>query len=524
MRRGRSALGLACAGLMLLAAPVSASFHLIKVREIYPAGNASYVVLQMHEPGEYLVAGHHLVFHKPDGSVDHDFVLPNNASITSPNNATVLVAGPGYGAAFPSGPSADDLDSQLNLSASGGAICWTESTPPDCVAWGNFTGPLPAHVPAFTVGSPASPSGVTAGKAIRRTIAPNCPTLLEGADDSEDSATDFSEQTPNPRNNASAVTEMACASIPPQAAIDSKPPKSTNATSAAFTYHSTPLGAEFECKLDAAAFASCESDGIEYPGPLGDGSHTFQVRAKNGNGTGGAASYTWTVDTAPPSASIATKPANPSAGGSASFTYGSTEINSTFQCSLAKEGQGDSFSSCPTSGKTYTALANGTYTFKVRATDQAGNQSTPASYTWEVDNSLADTTPPETTLGSRPADPSGSSTAFFAYASNEPGSTFECRLDAAGFAPCPATGATYAGLAEGAHSFQVRAIDPSSNADPSPAGYSFSVVLAPPTLAPPTSTPTAKPGINWRKRCRRLKSKKARKRCLRRHHVTSARG
>jgi hypothetical protein len=504
---------LVCAGLALFATPAFATFHLMKVREVYPGGTGSYVELQMLAFGENLVGTHHLVSYNSNGSVADDFQLPNNVA-PSANNATILITGPGYAAAFPSGPATDEADANMNLSASGGAVCWTEGSPPDCVAWGNFTGPLPSHEPPLVVGNPASPSGVTAGKALRRTIAPNCSTLLESADDSDDSATDFSEQTPNPRDNASPITETSCSLA--MAVIDFKPANPTNATSASFTYHSEPSGAEFECKLDAAAYAACEPEGIEYAGPLASGSHTFSVRAKNSQGTGTPASYTWTIDLTPPTATVNAHPANPSPGGSAAFTYGSNEANSTFECSLVLEGQADSFSSCPATGITYNSLANGMYTFKVRATDKAGNQGSAAAFSWEVDNSLADTTPPETTILSKPPDPSSSSTATFTYASNEPGSTFECALDGA-FAACPATGISYSGLAEGAHTFQVRAIDSSSNVDPSPAGYSFSVVLAPPVITPPPPTP--KPSINWKKRCRRLKSHKARKRCLRRHHV-----
>ena len=65
----------------------------------------------------------------------------------------------------------------------------------------------------------------------------------------------------------------------------------------------------------------------------------------------------------------------------------------------------------------------------------AANQADPAEFSWEVDTSLADTTPPETTIISKPTDPTNSSTAYFTYESNEPGSTFECKLDAAASQP-----------------------------------------------------------------------------------------
>lgn len=48
--------------------------------------------------------------------------------------------------------------------------------------------------------------------------------------------------------------------------------------------------------------------------------------------------------------------------------------------------------------------------------------------------------------------------ASFEFASNETGSTFQCRLDNAGFAPCTSP-QIYLGLAAGNHIFQVAAID-----------------------------------------------------------------
>jgi hypothetical protein len=495
--RARLALPLAVLIAALVAVPAAqASFHLMKVREVYPAGDASYVELQMYSAGEYLVAGHHLVAYDAGGSVASDFSLPSNVSISSPNNATVLIADSGYAAAFPGGPAADETDAGLNLAAAGGAVCWTDGSPPDCVAWGNFTGPLPAHVPPLVVGSPASPAGVSAGKALRRSIAPACPTFLEEGDDSDDSSADFSAVTPQPRANASAVTETPC--VLPTATIDSKPANPTKSTSASFTFHSGSAGASFECRLDLEAFAACESGGIAYPGPLSEATHSFQVRAKTGSGTGAASGYSWRVDTTAPTATIDTHPQSPGPGKSPAFTFHADE-SSTFQCSLVASGQPDAFSPCA-SGRTYPDLENGEYTFKVLPTDLATNVGAPASFSWEVDKSLADTTPPQTTILSRPPDPSPSANAFFSYESNEPGSSFECSLDGAGFGACPPSGIAYSGLANGPHGFQVRAIDADANVDPTPAGYSFAVAVAAaaapvPTPAPlPLPRPAAAPG------------------------------
>ena len=68
--------------------------------------------------------------------------------------------------------------------------------------------------------------------------------------------------------------------------------------------------------------------------------------------------------------------------------------------------------------------------------------------------------------------------------SSEPPSTFGCSIDGAPFAPCVSP-KTYTGLADGNHSFQVRATDAVGNTDGTPASYSWQVV----TPVPPDTTP-----------------------------------
>jgi len=488
---GRRRILLAIAAALLgagLAAPSApASFHLISIREVYPGSAASpdsgYVELQMYAAGQELVGGRAVTVYDAGGTVAGTFAFTSNVA-NGANQQTILVGDSGVEGAL--GVVPDLVDSDFTLAAAGGAACWDGTL--DCVSWGAFAGSTPS-----TSGSPADPSGIPDGMALRRTIEPGCPTLLEAADDSNDSATDLFDAAPDPRNNSSPITETTCSG--PAAAIDSKPPNPTSATGASFTYHSSPAGASFECKLDASSFEGCPGSGIEYGGPLAEGMHTFQVRAKDvSEHVGAPASYSWRVDTTAPTATIDTHPADPSPGASASFTYHSSEAGSSFECSLAAGAAADSFSACLTSGKSYASLANGDYTFKVRAADSAGNQGAAAAFEWEVDNSLADTMPPQTTILSRPADPSGSSSASFTYESDEPGSTFECSLDGAAFTGCPGAGTTYTGLANGPHTFLVRAIDGSENVDPTPAGYSFAVeVSAPPHPVSilPASTPAA---------------------------------
>jgi len=88
-----------------------------------------------------------------------------------------------------------------------------------------------------------------------------------------------------------------------------------------------------------------------------------------------------------------------------------------------------------------------------------------------ADVGTPDTTPPDTAIGSVTVN---GSTATFPFTSTEANSTFECRLDGAAFAGC-ASPASYPGLAVGGHTFDVRAVDPAGNTDPTPATTTVTV-------------------------------------------------
>ena len=66
-------------------------------------------------------------------------------------------------------------------------------------------------------------------------------------------------------------------------------------------------------------------------------------------------------------------------------------------------------------------------------------------------------TPPDTAIDSGPPGQTNDSTPTFTFASNTPGATFECRVDADGFTPCTSPYTTIP-LPDGAHGFDVRAV------------------------------------------------------------------
>lgn len=61
----------------------------------------------------------------------------------------------------------------------------------------------------------------------------------------------------------------------------------------------------------------------------------------------------------------------------------------------------------------------------------------------------------------------------FRFAASEPGSSFECRLDNRGWAPCSSPRRLL--VDGGDHVFRMRAVDPAGNADPTPARHRWSV-------------------------------------------------
>lgn len=293
MRREISAplVALAAALLALLAAPTAqATFHLMMVREVYMGSianpEADYVELQMYAAGQNHVKGHVLRAYDASGTVVGTSIFPAEVA-NGANQSTILLATPQAEEQF--GVSADTA-LVGHLSPGGGAVCWEAI---DCVSWGGFSGSLPS--PA---GAPAAAGGIPDGMALRRTIARNCPTALDPADDSNNSAADFSLVAPQPRPNSVPASEQLCSSSSgggsggpapspgsanaPQTILRHKPPKRTSDRTPTFRFSADEAGVSFECKLDGKRFRACRSPFTTKT--LAFGAHRFQVRARDGEG------------------------------------------------------------------------------------------------------------------------------------------------------------------------------------------------------------------------------------------------
>ena len=243
---------------------------------------------------------------------------------------------------------------------------------------------------------------------------------------------------------------------PPDTQMVMGPPALDNTVMPQLEFAGTDPGGgavTFECKLDAATYAPCTS-----PNSFGvtDGLHTFTVRAVDaaGNVDPTPAAHEWTVDSSTPDTMITVGPA----GGATttpdvSFTFGSPASGVTYECSL----DGGAFVPC-SSPQAYINLPDGMHTFTVRAKTAAGTiDPSPATRTWTVDG-----TAPTVTITARPGNPSNDSTPTFSFTSNDATARFECAIDTGAFVACTSAFTT-AALADGMHTFRVRAKDPVGN-------------------------------------------------------------
>lgn len=153
----------------------------------------------------------------------------------------------------------------------------------------------------------------------------------------------------------------------------------SNNPSPTFTFSDSDLSVvSYECRVDGtdANYAACLPGGVTF-GPLGDGTHTFYVRAVNGSGDRSVpATQTFTVDTTPPKTTIGRGPAGTTSSGDASFDLFSTENPATFTCQL----DGGVPAPCG-SHVAYLGLGSGQHVLLAKATDQAGNTD-PTGDTW----------------------------------------------------------------------------------------------------------------------------------------------
>lgn len=248
----------------------------------------------------------------------------------------------------------------------------------------------------------------------------------------------------------------------------------------AFSFRATGTGATFWCKIDAAAWAQCSSATQPWrpTAPLDlSVAHTIQIAAGNATAptdptpltfASGGGFYPTNINTR-----FTSGPAEGSWLTSTSATFGieayfveywhgrdtniPVEVRK-FECRLNSSGWFPCGSPFTTAG-----LPQGTNVFSARAVRDDGQRLdedwTPTVRTFKVD-SVA----PATSFTAGPANNSwiaGPDTSFD-FASNEAGSTLECKLDAGSWAPCTSP-KSLTGLSTASHTFMTRATDAAGN-------------------------------------------------------------
>jgi hypothetical protein len=281
----------------------------------------------------------------------------------------------------------------------------------------------------------------------------------------------------------------------PTASIESKPPSTSASAAATFSFSGddgTGSGvALFECSLDEGPLEACASP-QEYTG-LTDGPHSFEVRSVDAAGNPSApASYGWTVDTTQPTITLEGTPADPTSQQFATIEFSATDLGGSGIASTKCRFDGTPLTTC-TSPDSISPLADGLHVFEVLATDNAGNAKS-ETFEWTVD-----ATAPQTTITSEPANPSSSASPSFSFSGDDgTGSgvaTFQCSLDGGQFAACTSP-QEYTGLADGPHSFEVRAVDNAANPDGTPATYSWTIESAAPAAPQLSGTTPASPAAD----------------------------
>lgn len=233
-------------------------------------------------------------------------------------------------------------------------------------------------------------------------------------------------------------------------------------------------------KVDSGSYAACSSPVTT--GLLGDGPHTFYVRATDtaGNTDATPDSRAFSVDATAPETTIDSGPSGPTNDPTPTFGFSSDDGAASFECKV----DSGSYAAC-TSPATTGSLSDGPHTFYVRATDAVGNtDATPDSRSFTVD-----TTAPVVPTLIAPANSSttgnASPTLDWSSEAASGATNYDSERVSKG-ASCDFSGATpvntasdSAGvgpLSDGAYCWRVRSVDAYGNASAYTGAFEFSIV------------------------------------------------
>jgi len=248
---------------------------------------------------------------------------------------------------------------------------------------------------------------------------------------------------------------------PPVVTITSGPNGLGNQPSANFQWTAVDVGSgvkSVECRIDGAAYMPCAATGAVFNN-LASGAHTLDVRATDMAGNSAVASRTWTIDLIVPTVTILTGPPAYTRFTDAEFTFVGQDANGIagYECRV----DAGAYAAC-SSPHVARSLAEGGHIFFVRARDNAGNMSQPASHSWTIDLS-----PPLIRVTSAPTAIKEGDSAMISFEVVDPSSGVDrvrCGLNGA-IADCQPVQSVNLGtaLASGDHVFTIEAKDKAGN-------------------------------------------------------------
>lgn len=215
--------------------------------------------------------------------------------------------------------------------------------------------------------------------------------------------------------------------------------------------------AEVTCRFDGEEVIPCISPFLR--GDLTEGRHTLALSARDVAGNESPTEeLAWTLDfTSPQIGFAAIDPVG--AYIRVSSLRADVDVSENSVLHIAVNGTSISQNSSPI---LLTDLPEGSYELSVQAEDSVGNRSNRIAHVFTVDLTapfIAALAPDDT------RSPANKDSRSFTFAANEVGATFQCQLDEAGFEACVSP-LNAAGLADGAHVFNVRAVDFAGNVGP----------------------------------------------------------
>jgi hypothetical protein len=231
--------------------------------------------------------------------------------------------------------------------------------------------------------------------------------------------------------------------------------KAAQPNQATFTGWTCETGGKVSC-------TGCASAGnCNLFSPLTDGSYSMTLTANF-------------TDTTAPAAPTITPTYSTTVDRQVSFGVTANDTIQSTSCALGATP----FGACPP-GNAY-VLPEGTYSFSAKVTDPSGNTSPSTTTSFQIVDTALVGGPSGSSSDPRPA---------FTYSSGA-GTAFDCSLDGAAYSACPANGTQVGPLAEGQHTFSVRA-KAGSAFDHVPATRTWTVDTTPPVA---TLDPFSGPG------------------------------